>query len=119
MRVRLGEPLGGAELLGPGSLWEGSAIPLRRSWELTALLGATLIGVTMVLLATGLDATSAFGGAFACLNNIGPALGVLGPSRNYAALTDFQTWVCTFAMLAGRLELLTVFVLLTPAFWRR
>jgi trk system potassium uptake protein TrkH len=83
------------------------------------LYGATLIGVTMVLLATGLDPTSAFGGAFACLNNIGPALGVLGPSRNYAALTDFQTWVCTFAMLAGRLELLTVFALLTPTFWRR
>jgi trk system potassium uptake protein TrkH len=83
------------------------------------LYGVTLIGVTMVLLATGLDATSAFGGAFSCLNNIGPALGVLGPSRNYASLTDFQTWVCTFAMLAGRLELLTVFALLTPGFWRR
>jgi trk system potassium uptake protein TrkH len=83
------------------------------------LYGATLIGVTMVLLATGLDATSAFGGAFACLNNIGPALGVLGPSRNYASLTDFQTWVCTVTMLAGRLELLTVFALLTPGFWRR
>jgi trk system potassium uptake protein TrkH len=83
------------------------------------LYGATLVGTTMLLLATGLDATSAFGGAFACLNNIGPALGVLGPSRNYQALDDFQTWVCTCAMLAGRLELLTFFALLTPAFWRR
>jgi trk system potassium uptake protein len=83
------------------------------------LYGVTLVGVTMVLLASGLDPISAFAGAYACLNNIGPALGVLGPSQNYATLTDFQTWVCTFAMLAGRLELLTVFVLLTPAFWRR
>jgi trk system potassium uptake protein TrkH len=83
------------------------------------LYGATLIGVTLLLVATGLDLTSAFGGAFACLNNIGPALGVLGPTDNYAGLTDFQTWICAFAMLAGRLELLTVFVLATPAFWRR
>lgn len=83
------------------------------------LYGATLIGVTMVLLATGLDPISAFAGAFSCLNNIGPALGVLGPSQNYASLSDFQTWICTFTMLAGRLELLTVFALLTPGFWRR
>jgi trk system potassium uptake protein TrkH len=34
-------------------------------------------------------------------------------------LTDFQTWVCTLAMLLGRLELLSVLVLLTPSFWRR
>jgi trk system potassium uptake protein TrkH len=83
------------------------------------LYGATLIGVTLLLVATGLDLTSAFGGAYACLNNIGPALGVLGPTDNYAGLTDFQTWICVFAMLAGRLELLTVFVLITPGFWRR
>lgn len=83
------------------------------------LYGATLTGVTLLLLATGLDLKSAFGGAYACLNNIGPALGMLGPSQNYAALSDFQTWVCAFTMLAGRLELLTLFVLLTPAFWRR
>ena len=83
------------------------------------LYGATLLGVTLLLVATGLDLTSAFGGAYACLNNIGPALGVLGPTDNYAGLTDFQTWICVFAMLAGRLELLTVFVLVTPAFWRR
>ena len=42
-----------------------------------------------------------------------------GPSGNYQGLNDFQTWVCTFAMLLGRLELLSVLVLFTPAFWRR
>lgn len=83
------------------------------------LYGATLVGVTLLLLATGLDAVSAFSGAFACLNNIGPGLGELGPSRNYAGLDDLQTWVCAIAMLAGRLELLTFFALLSPAFWRR
>ena len=83
------------------------------------LYGATLVGVTLLLVATGLDFESAFTGALACINNVGPALGVLGPMDNYQVLTDFQTWICTFAMLAGRLELLTVFVLLTPGFWRR
>jgi trk system potassium uptake protein len=72
-----------------------------------------------VMLATGMDLVTAFSGVVACLNNIGPALGDLGPTQNYAALTEFQTWVLAFVMLAGRLELLTVFVLLTPRFWRR
>jgi trk system potassium uptake protein TrkH len=71
------------------------------------LYGATLVGLTLLLVATGLDFTSAVTGIVACLNNTGPGL------------TDFQTWVCMFAMLVGRLELLTVFVLMTPAFWRR
>jgi trk system potassium uptake protein TrkH len=83
------------------------------------LYGATLAGVTMVLIATGLDYVTAFAGALACLNNVGPALGELGPTDNYAGLSDFQTWVCAITMLAGRLELLTFFALLTPAFWRR
>ena len=83
------------------------------------LYGVTLVGLTLLLIATGLDFTSALTGVVACLNNTGPGLGALGPARNYQELTDFQTWVCTFAMLVGRLELLTVFVLFTPAFWRR
>jgi trk system potassium uptake protein len=83
------------------------------------LYGATLVLFTLLMLATGLDFLTAFSGVVACLNNIGPALGLLGPTKNYQVLTDLQTWVLTFVMLAGRLELLTVFVLLTPAFWRR
>jgi trk system potassium uptake protein TrkH len=57
--------------------------------------------------------------AIACINNTGPGLGQVGPAGNYQGLTDFQTWVCTFAMLLGRLELLSVLVLFTPQFWRR
>jgi len=83
------------------------------------LYGATLVLATLLLVGSGLDFVSAFTGALACLNNVGPALGVLGPAENFRALNDFQTWVCTVTMLAGRLELLTLFVLFTPAFWRR
>jgi trk system potassium uptake protein TrkH len=83
------------------------------------IYGATLVGLTMVMLFSGMDVVTAFTAVLACVNNIGPGLGDVGPTVNYGALTDFQTWVCTFAMLLGRLELLSVLVLLTPQFWRR
>jgi trk system potassium uptake protein len=83
------------------------------------LYGATLVGLTMLLLFSGLDVLTAFTAVVACVNNIGPGLGEVGPSVNYSGLDDFQTWVCTFAMMLGRLELLSLLVLFTPDFWRR
>ncbi len=73
---------------------------------------------TLIFLFTGLDGLSAFSTAFACLNNIGPALGMLGPAFTYASLSDFQVLFCTFLMIVGRLELFTVLVLFTRSFWR-
>lgn len=81
--------------------------------------GATIVVLTMVLLLTDLDVVSAFTAVVASVNNMGPGLGVVGPAGTYAGLTDFQTWVCTAAMLLGRLEMLSFMVLLTPSFWRK
>ena len=78
-----------------------------------------MVGLTMLLLASGLDMVTAFTGVIACLNNIGPGLGKVGPAGNFAVLSDFQTWVLTIAMLMGRLELISMLVLFTPQFWRR
>lgn len=78
----------------------------------------SIIVLTLVLVASGLDFISAFSATIACINNAGPGLNQVGPATNYSVLTDFQTWVCTFAMLLGRLELMTVFVLFTRTFWR-
>jgi trk system potassium uptake protein TrkH len=75
--------------------------------------------LTFVLLISGLDFISAFSAIIACINNAGPGLSQVGPAGNYAGLTNFQTWVCAFAMLIGRLEIFTVLILFTPAFWRR
>jgi len=75
--------------------------------------------LTFLLLISGLDFISAFSAIIACINNAGPGLGVVGPASNFGVLTDFQTWVCTFAMLIGRLEIFTVLILFTPHFWRR
>ncbi len=83
------------------------------------IYGATQVGLTMLLLFSGLDVVTAFTAVVACVNNIGPGLGEVGPAVNYGGLTHFQTWVCTVAMLLGRLELLSVLVLFTPQFWRK
>jgi trk system potassium uptake protein len=79
----------------------------------------TVVTLTFALLISGLDFISAFSAIIACINNAGPGLGVVGPAGNYGVLTDFQTWVCTIAMLVGRLEIFTVLILFTPHFWRR
>ena len=79
----------------------------------------SIVSMTLILSFTGLDIISAFTAVVASINNTGPGLGVVGPSTTYEVLTDFQTWVCTFAMLLGRLEIFTLLVVLTPAFWRQ
>jgi trk system potassium uptake protein TrkH len=83
------------------------------------MYGTTIITMTMLLLATGVDPITAITAVMACINNMGPGLGLVGPAGTYAVLSDFQTWVCTLTMLLGRLELFTMLVLLTPAYWRK
>jgi trk system potassium uptake protein TrkH len=80
---------------------------------------ATVVTLTLILLASGLDFITAFTAIIASINNMGPGLGLVGPASNYQGLTDFQTWVCSIAMLLGRLEIFSVLVLLTPTFWRK
>ena len=74
---------------------------------------------TLLLAATGLDVLTAFSAAVASINNTGPGLGQVGPTSNYSVLGEFQVWVCSFLMLLGRLELMTLLVVMTPAFWRK
>ena len=79
----------------------------------------TVVTLTFMLLASGMDFISAFTAVIACINNAGPGLGAVGPASNYQGLTDFQTWVCALAMLLGRLEIFSMLVLFTPTFWRK
>jgi len=82
---------------------------------------AAYVGVFALLLvivvATGLDPMSAFAAVAACMNNLGPGLGEV--SSNMATLTDPAKWTLVLAMLLGRLEIFTLLVLFTPAFWRK
>jgi trk system potassium uptake protein TrkH len=79
----------------------------------------TTIVMTLVMMATGLEPVTAVTSVVATLSNIGPGLGLVGPGANFAVLNDFQTWLLSFAMLLGRLEMFTFLVVLTPAFWRK
>jgi len=84
-----------------------------------SLYGASIAAMTFLLLATGLDSMTAFSAIVASINNTGPGLNLVGPAGTYSHLSDLQTWICTFAMVLGRLELFTLLVIFTPAFWRK
>jgi trk system potassium uptake protein TrkH len=79
----------------------------------------SIVTLTLLMSASGLDIVTAFSATVASINNTGPGLNLVGPSTTYAVLTDFQTWLCTLGMLLGRLEIFTLLVVITPAFWRR
>lgn len=79
---------------------------------------AVLVLSTLYFLVSGLDGLTSFSTAMSCLNNLGPALGTLGPAYNFSSLADHQVYFCCALMVLGRLELLTVLVLFTRAFWR-
>lgn len=81
-------------------------------------LGVEALGA-LLLAAMGLDLVTALSGMAQAMGNVGPGLGpIIGPAGNYATLPDGAKWVLAFGMLVGRLELFTVLVLLSPAFWR-
>ena len=79
----------------------------------------SIVSLTLLMSFTGLDIVTAFSAVVATINNTGPGLNLVGPGSNYSVLTNVQTWICTFAMMLGRLEIFTLLVVLTPAFWRK
>jgi trk system potassium uptake protein TrkH len=79
-------------------------------------IGLTVV-LTFIMMATGLDAVTAFSAVAACINNAGPGLGAV--NANVAHVSDFGKWTLIFAMLVGRLEIFSLLVVFTPGFWRR
>lgn len=73
---------------------------------------------TLIMSFMGLDIATSFGIVAATINNIGPGLGEVGPTDNYAFVPVAGKWFLSFLMLLGRLELFTVLVLMAPAFWK-
>jgi trk system potassium uptake protein TrkH len=80
-----------------------------------ALYILSYLAMTLALTATGVDIVTAFSAVAACINNVGPGLGAV--SAHFSGLNDAAVWVCSFAMILGRLEVFTLLVLLTPQFW--
>ena len=71
----------------------------------------------LILMAAGMDQVTAFSAVAATLNNLGPGLGEV--AQNYQEVGDFSKWLLCLSMLMGRLEIFTLLVVLTPAFWRK
>ncbi|MDC0664295.1 TrkH family potassium uptake protein [Marinobacter sp. SS21] len=77
------------------------------------------LGLTLVLAAMNLDFVTSLSGALSALTNVGPALGdIIGPAGNFATLPEQAKWALCVGMLLGRLEILSVVVVLSPGFWR-
>lgn len=85
-------------------------------WAFFSLYILCFIVLSILMSATGLDWTSAFSAVAACLNNLGPGLNAV--ANNYAEVSIAGKWMLCFAMLLGRLELMTLLVLFSVAYWR-
>ena len=81
-------------------------------------IGIVLAG-TILMTVVGRDLITSFTAAATCLGNIGPGLGLVGPTKNFAFLSGGEKYFLSFLMLLGRLEIYTVLVLFLPSFWRK
>ncbi len=86
-------------------------------WGFFSAYVGVFVVMIMLLLASGIDEVTAFSAVAATLNNLGPGLGQV--SMNYAGLGDYDKWLLCISMLLGRLEIFTLLVVFTPAFWRK
>ncbi|TKB46977.1 potassium transporter [Ferrimonas sediminicola] len=85
-------------------------------WGFFAAYALVFAICLVALMATGLDDITAFSATAACLNNLGPGLGSV--ASHYGDISDVAKWILVLAMLFGRLEIFTLLVLFTPAFWK-
>jgi trk system potassium uptake protein TrkH len=79
----------------------------------------TTVAATAFVLATGVDLVTGVTAVVSAMNSIGPGLGLVGPSQNYAFLPDACKWILAACMIVGRLEIYTVLVIFTVPFWKR
>ena len=74
---------------------------------------------TLIMSIIGLDFLTAVGATATSIGNVGPAIAGVGPTLNFANIPDLGKWVLSFLMLMGRLELFTVLIIFSPAFWQK
>jgi trk system potassium uptake protein TrkH len=100
----------------------GRAVPgdiLSSIWGFFVLYLGIFVISAMIMSSLGLDLVSAFSSVAACIFNVGPGLGSVGPVQNYLQVPFMGKWVLIFCMLLGRLEIYTVIVLIMPEYWRK
>jgi len=100
----------------------GEAVPQEIIYKVMAFFQLYIVIFLLgavVLALLGLDFETAIGASIATIGNIGPGLGDVGPAGNYAFIPGFGKWFLAFMMMLGRLELFTILILLSGAFWKR
>jgi trk system potassium uptake protein TrkH len=98
----------------------GKTIPekvMTAVWGFFAVYVFTFAVLMLSIMALGVEPVTAFSSIAAMMNNLGPGLGEV--SENFQSMSDPVKWILTFAMLLGRLEIFTLLVLFTAAFWRK
>ena len=113
-------------LLHPNAVYRvkinGNPVPERMALTILAFVFvycSTIMVFTFIMMITGLDFLTALTAMVACITNTGTGLGNVGPSYSFGYFSDLQKWLCLFVMLLGRLEIFTLLVLFTPAYWRK
>jgi trk system potassium uptake protein TrkH len=100
----------------------GRVVPEVTIQSLLNLIYLALVVLTMsclLLAAQGVDLLTSIAASVACMFNIGPGFGTVGPAENYAHLPALSKWVLMVCMVAGRLEFYTLIVIFTPDFWKK
>ncbi|NLZ76767.1 MAG: TrkH family potassium uptake protein, partial [Spirochaetales bacterium] len=105
-QIRIGETILSPDVINVIATFVGAYI-------FTGLVGA------LILSSSGTDVFTSISASFLCLGNIGIGFADVGPRDNFGFFPAFYKWVCSFLMLAGRLELFTVYALFTRTFWKR
>ena len=90
-----------------------------------SVLGFSLVYLGIFMVASllmswlGLDFKSALASVAACIGNVGPGLGVVGPVKTYLAIVPAGKWILIVCMILGRLEIFTLLILFLPQFWKK
>ena len=87
-------------------------------WAYVSLYFGTTVVVGFILTVSGHDLITAFSASVACITSLGPGLAKVGPAANFSFLHGWEKLLLSFEMVLGRLELLTVFSIFIPSFWR-
>ena len=88
-------------------------------YSYVALVMLLMLGCTLLISFDGYDFSTNFTAALSCISNVGPGLGLIGPSGNFSIFSNFSKLVMAFAMLFGRLEVYAMLILFIPSTWRR
>jgi trk system potassium uptake protein TrkH len=92
---------------------------LRSIMGFLALYMALFVIASILLASMGLDMMTSLGAVAACIGNIGPGFGSVGPTENFAHLPTMAKWLLAWCMLIGRLEIYTIIILIVPEFWKK